>query len=459
MVALDVTNARRAGGCHAAAAIPYGSLVARSDRVRSVGGRDRFSGTAPTFAVLLFASAFFPRLLTAAGAPAVLKFAHFALAAGFLLVAGPRLRARTSRALALGLFLLFFVITLSGFANQAGLINVALDFLLLSEPFILLILLTDEKLPPRQLRWMEWCVHFSAWTTILLSWYQFGVLGHRSDDVKGVFIDEPGAHVNGAVAITYLVYAVVRFAPTRPLLGCVSAVAAISVPVIADTKQGFGVFGLTALLMTLLGLRRVDRVLRYLALTILGTSLLFLLAQTYMPSLAAIMDVDYVREGIEHKLRVFPLTMSYYHSTWNWWLGLGPGHTIGRLGWLIPSYETYLAPLGVTTSPATASLLAASQSHWIAGTSMWSFAFSWAGIWGDLGILGTSVIALLWLGVLRKLCAGEASVFIVTSTLILAFVHAWMEEPGYMLFVITLVGLLWQRRTVGTAARARSHAT
>jgi len=227
----------------------------------------------------------------------------------------------------------------------------------------------------------------------------------------------------------------------------------MTVPVIADTKQAFGAFALAGLAMMFLYVDRGTRMVAHARFMILGLLALGLIAQTQMPHLELIFDAAYLREGILHKIEVFPRMVSHYDSRWDWVFGLGPGHTIGRLGWLIPSYEAYLAPLGVTTSPATMDLLRASNAHWIAGTSLWSFAFSWAGIWGDLGILGLLVMVVLWLTTVRELCKSSASVFLVLSVLVFGFVHAWMEEPGYMLFVVTVLGLLWQSNP---AARMRT---
>lgn len=50
-------------------------------------------------------------------------------------------------------------------------------------------------------------------------------------------------------------------------------------------------------------------------------------------------------------LRIIP---TFYESPLNMFLGLGPGHTVGRLGgWMLREYEDLLAPLGSSIHPAS----------------------------------------------------------------------------------------------------------
>jgi len=70
--------------------------------------------------------------------------------------------------------------------------------------------------------------------------------------------------------------------------------------------------------------------------------------------------------------------------------------------------------------------------------------FSWAGVWGDLGLLGLIVYLALWFTVLRNFCPDDMSRFFVLCIMVFGVVFSWMEEPGYMLFVVALVGLRWQ---------------
>jgi hypothetical protein len=78
------------------------------------------------------------------------------------------------------------------------------------------------------------------------------------------------------------------------------------------------------------------------------------------------------------------------------------------------------------------------------GSSLWSPFFSWAGNWGDLGILGCGIYLALWILVYRKLCIDDVSKFFLFNVLIFGLVFGWIEEPGYILFVAVIIGINWQ---------------
>lgn len=172
-------------------------------------------------------------------------------------------------------------------------------------------------------------------------------------------------------------------------------------------------------------------------------------AKTIFPALALILDVDRLNSGLNAKFSVFYIIISYFNSYLNWFLGLGPGHTVGRLGWLIPDYLQYLKPLGVTTSPIFDAVFTAQQENYYAnaktGSSLYSLLFSWAGVWGDLGIIGLVSYIYLWFLVWRNICADDLSRFYLLTVFVFGIVFSWMEEPGYMLFVTSLIGLQWQK--------------
>jgi hypothetical protein len=95
--------------------------------------------------LLAFATAFFARLIEALGLPAAVNFLHFAtipLACGIALV---KARSKSQRQLAivqeilLGLLIFFILMCASGLLNNAGLINVVLNYLMLTEPYLLLL--------------------------------------------------------------------------------------------------------------------------------------------------------------------------------------------------------------------------------------------------------------------------------------------------------------------------------
>jgi hypothetical protein len=112
---------------------------------------------------------------------------------------------------------------------------------------------------------------------------------------------------------------------------------------------------------------------------------------------------------------------------------------------MLLEYADLLEPLGSTTHAATKAVWAAVAASWLGDqSSMFSPLFSWAGIWGDLGFIGLGAYLYLWFLVWCFVCKDDFSRFLVFCVFTFGLVFSQMEEPGYMLFVVSLIGLRWQ---------------
>jgi hypothetical protein len=145
------------------------------------------------------------------------------------------------------------------------------------------------------------------------------------------------------------------------------------------------------------------------------------------------------------KVRRFRLFLLLY-IVFNWIFGLGPGHTIGRLGgWMIRDYSRLLGPFGATSHPVSQAVWDTWNGHYL-DSSFFSPFWGFAGIWGDLGFAGLAAYLYLWSIVWRRLCPNDFSRFIVLNVLLNGFIFTLLEEPGFMLSVAVLIGLSWQER-------------
>lgn len=408
--------------------------------------------------LLALATVMFSRILVAMGAPGVFNFLHFISVVavfGLLFFSKPQSHFL---GLFVGMWALLGVIIVSAFINSAGAINIVLDYLLLIEPFLLLLAIISTRWSYSSTRYFSFWLLLFAVVNVALAFFQYFVLGFRGDKVTGLFLDmSAGAHVAGAVALSAALYFLIYF-PLRSLwIRATFAMFSTAVVILADAKQVIALFLLSLLILILTKWKHIGTILRNSAVLVAAIGVTIWMANTLFPELA-IWSTDEIRAGLEQKLSVFSLIPSYYDSPLNWLIGLGPGHTVGRLGFLLPDYLEYLRPLGATMSPVTEAIFEAQQAHWASnsetGSSMWSLLFSWSGVWGDLGLLGIGTYILLWLLVWRKLCLDDASRFLLINIVSFGVVFSWMEEPGYMLFVIALIGLRWQEHQKG---RERVH--
>lgn len=399
--------------------------------------------------ILALILAMFPRLVTAMGAPKVINFLHFFfIVVVFLLVILHKVERRNFQFF-FALALLFLVIFLSAVINGAGIINVLLDFLLLSEPFLLFLAIINIPWSQVSIKRFRFYLLAIVFLHVCIVYFQYLVMGLSGDEVEGLFLYMgAGCHLAGVVALTAALYIFFAIKAWPLWLRATVAILCSVVVIFSDTKQAIAVFLFSAIVLLLLRVGNFRKMARYLALIVIGTAIVIVGARTFYPALGVWISIDLLSEGLSQKFSVVPIIISFYDSALNWVFGMGPGHTVGRLGWLMPQYYQYLEPLGATISPVTGSVWIAHQGHYmshsITGSSMFSLFFSWSGIWGDLGIAGLLVYLYLWYLVWKKVCIDDLSRFLVITILVLGGIFSWMEEPGYMLFVICIIGIRWQ---------------
>ena len=412
--------------------------------------------------LLTFATIFFSRVIAAIGFPPIINFLHFGFVALLCGLTLPKTQIKIwnqiSKKIFFGLFILLLIIVASAVLNSAGVINVILDFLLLGEPFVLLLAIISIRMSEKSIKQSRFWLMLFAFIHLVFVYIQHFILHVDAiggpDEIKGVFLRQgAGHHVGGAVALTAGLYFFLTFRSLSIWLRTFVAVAFAANIVFADAKQVVVVFLLSIVVILLTKINNFGELLRYFLIASVAGIFVFWAAKiVFADSFSYWGNPDKFIPAIEVKFSVFPIITSYYHSLLNWLFGLGPGHTIGRLGSLIPDYIKYLKPLGVTSSPVTEAIFYENNTNSLSnaktGSSMFSLMFSWAGIWGDLGFLGLGAYLYLWFLVWRQVCLDNLSKFFLITVWIFGVIFSWMEEPGYMLFVVSLIGLEWQGRQI-----------
>lgn len=407
-----------------------------------------------TIVLLAFATAFFARLIEALGVPAAINFLHFAtvpLACGIILT---KTRSHSRRQLAivqeilLGLFIFCILICASGLLNNAGLINVVLNYVMLTEPYLLLLAIACIPMSFKSTEKLHnWLVCFGLINLLLALIQRFVLNLHLQvgleDNIKGVFVNQGSGHVVGAsVSLTFGTY-YLFVAKERPLWLRLSVFLATIVHVfVSDAKQVLAVFLVALVLLFCTKLKDITEFVKYFAGAILAVFVAVWLANNGFLA----WSVDMTLEGMKLKLVGFSIIPSFYHSPLNLLLGLGPGHTIGRLGgWMLRDYWDLLSPLGATQMPVSEAVWTVVGASWFGDkSSMFSPFFGWAGIWGDLGLLGLGAYFYLAFLVWRRLCSDDLSRFFLLTIFVFGLIFTQIEEPGYMLFMAIPIGLQWQ---------------
>ncbi|MBD2213604.1 hypothetical protein H6G27_27595 [Nostoc linckia FACHB-104] len=417
--------------------------------------------------LIAFATVFFPRIVESIGAPSLINFLHFAVVPIVfgIVITKTRVHDRKqiiiTKSLMFALILLLGVITASALLNHAGFINLILAFMLLAEPFVLLItiicipfsLATFKKFRGWLLGFATIHVILSILQRILLG---IGLLQRTSmtleDNVQGVFYLSGGGHVIGAsVSMSFSLYYFIS-ANNKPIFLRISVVIASFIALLlADAKQALMVLLAAWLILIFISVKDIKLTLQYIISAIIIGYILFWCIENLEAFRAFktwIRPEIYGPNGDATVLKTssFRIIPSYFKSLLNWFLGLGPGHTVGRLGgWMLEQYRSLLEPLGATIHPCSEAVWNVWRGNYL-DSSFFSPLFGWVAIWGDSGFLGLATYLYLASIVWRKLCCDSFCKLMMLTVLVNGFIFTLMEEPGYMLSIATLIGLRWHER-------------
>ena len=424
-----------------------------------------------TLIIIAFATAFFPRIFSYFGIPPTINFVHFPIVAIVFVIATLTTKVKNKQQIKIfwelmtGLGILLTCITVSALINEAGAINVFLQYMLQAEPFLLLLAFISIPLVGQNLVKLRNCLFGFALFNLLLAIVQSVLLpigfyprrgGTIADNTAGVFASYRGSagnYVSSAVSLYFALYFLLVFKKVPLWIRLTAFTAAVYQTHISDSKQVFLAFIVAAIILLIIKSNSPKKLLLYFTIIIAIVSLSFwasknveadfLLPYQNWINRSHIYGPD--GEATQTKLAAFRIIPTHFNSPFNWFFGLGPGHTVGRLGgWMMQKYSDLLVPIGGTIHPASAEVFQVVRSGWIAKQSTVFFPlFTWAGIWGDQGILGLAAYIYLFVVVWRKVCVDDLGRFLILSTVVFGFILTQMEEPGHMLTVVSLLSLRW----------------
>ncbi|OKH23034.1 hypothetical protein NIES593_11270 [Hydrococcus rivularis NIES-593] len=434
-----------------------------------------FSINNSTLILLAFSTAFYSRIFCSiTGAPSALNFFHFVSVSFALVVALATSRTRDRKQIALSWTLLWWLLVFLGtmvasaLINGAGIINVVFNFLLLGEPFMFLLAIVVIPLSPASLKQMRLWLLVSALINLLLAQLQrilllsgnISAAGMRgtmdaTDGVQGVFfVTGAGGYVSAAVSVSAALYFFLYVKAVPLWIRIFGLIGAIHQILISDTKQVLLTSILAWVVLVLTKVQNIKKLLGYLIAFALAVSAFVWAAQNleafsvygYWFGRSYLFGIDDPQNSaLGVKSEGIRMVLSHYHSPLNWFFGLGPGHTLGRLGgWSIREYWTILSRLGATDPPLYDEIWKFINGNWLAlTTTLVVPLFSWAGIWGDLGWVGLGVYLYLGFIVWQRLCLDDLSRFLLLTVFVYGFFLTQMEEPGFMLTIAAFIGLRW----------------
>ncbi|MDR9403215.1 MAG: hypothetical protein RI580_07230 [Halothece sp. Uz-M2-17] len=404
------------------------------------------------------------------GAPSVLIHAHLILVplVCFITLITTKIRGKQQLQIIwlflTALFWLFTVMIASCFLNEAGLINGIFQFLMLGEPFILLLIILCLPSQIQVIKSFKKWVIWSSFANMIFAFIQWPLLRagmisagglDATDGMAGVFfVSGAGNYVSATISMYFGLY-YLFYVKNSPLwLRWVTLGLAFFQLLLSDSKQVLFALIVGWFILIFVHIKDIQRTFAWI-ISFLISGFAFYWCTYNLEAFAAFknyIDRDgiYAPDGAATlaKTAAFRIIPTYYESFWNGLLGLGPGHTVTRLGgWLLQENWNVFGPLGATIHPASGDVLSAYYNNWLAMEStMFAPLFGWAGIWGDLGFIGLTVYLLLFIITWHYLCFDGFSKFLLLTVIAFGFIFTQMEEPGYMLYTFALIGLRWHER-------------
>ncbi len=420
--------------------------------------------------ILAFSVVFYSRIFCAiTRAPSILNLVHFAIVPLVLGVVLFTSRAKDRKQIAiayaflLGIFIFLFAVLASALWNNTGLINAIVSFMMLCEPFIFLLSIVcipmSAKSITRIKKWLFWSVVINFVLAAVQKplidtgkLYAKGLNG--TDGCGGVFFPTgAGNYVSASVSIAFALYFFTN-EKTFPLWMRIGAVIAAFWQILfSDSKQLLLAYLIAWGLLILVNAQDIGKTIKLLsAIAIFGYGFLWCVQnlEAFAGFTAWARPELYGADGQAWYAKFYSVRsiLSHDQSPLDWLFGLGPGHTVSRLGvWFLKDYWSILGPLGATTNPISQEAMEFCVSSWLCtGSSLFSPIFGWAGIWGDLGILG--IAAYLFFSYLTWQNFGLDDSLKVTllTVFVMGFIFTQMEEPGFMLSIALIIGLAWQER-------------
>ena len=418
--------------------------------------------------IVAFCSVFYSRIVATTIRFSLINLLHFAVVPLACVIAISTTRTKDPKQLSLcfallgGLLALLVAIMASAFWNDAGLINAIVSFMMLGEPFILLLAFSCIPLTFKSFNKIRNFLYWSVFINFVLAAAQKPLIDagrinagglNGTDGCGGVFfVSGAGNYVSATVSFTFALCFFQQ--KTVPLWTRVAvALAALWHLLFSDSKQLILAYGVAWLLLIIINSKDIVKTLKFIMAILLVGFIGMWLAQNveaFSAYTAWARPELYGSDGLAWYAKFYStrLIVSHFESPLNWLVGLGPGHTVSRLGaWFLRDYAAILGPLGSTTTSIGQESMDFVAGFWLtSGSSLFSPIFGWAGIWGDLGLLGLG--AYLYLGhlVWKYFCLNDTLKLMMLSIFVIGCIFTQMEEPGYMISIAFLLGLPWHEQ-------------
>lgn len=391
---------------------------------------------------------FFSRILVAIGFPSLIDFFHYFYFAviffyNFFIDALEKKLSGIQKFI-VGLWLFLICTTI---LNQVGLINAIISCLTISQPFILIYFCKGIHRAE-----LEKFLNFVFLANAIFAYVEYFILGYRVDNVKGIFLNMgAGHHICGAVAIIAMIYYFCKFRKT--LFKVFPILFQFFVVFFCDNKQSLFVFVCAFIVMALFGRVRFKKKLALIFAGIVLCIGIYILGRASFPAILTYLNFDRLYYGLEAKFSVFSY-LSQKTNLFSDLFGFGAGMTVSRTAQNLVNYK-FLQNFGATISDLQNAIWQLQESNWrtnsITGSSMFSLYFSYAGFYGDFGLVGLLLILFGYIKYIIKGTKSFANQLLIIYFLLHGLIFQWLEEPQFVAAVILcreILNYIYQKQQI-----------
>ena len=370
----------------------------------------------------------YSRLLSAIGLPTAINLVHYGLFFLWYVIVkifgGMKLKKTDAPVLTM-----FVCIVFAALINKVSVVNVFLEFLLITQPFILFVILKDNRLSKRL---VDRTLTIVFIVNMLFSFAQYFFFGLKSDGNKGIFLHFcMGHHVNGAIAIIACLY---FYKKDYSLFIKIPIILLEALTVfLCDNKQSIAILFLAFAVLLLVS--KPKQLIKILVPLILIAAVFLIL----------VYEIESLNKVFGHFFENSAGSGEFQKLLF----GFGPGMTCGRLAQMLPEYSI-LDALGATSPSQYSNIFELQQSHWLThtttGSSFFALLFSLAGVFGDLGIVGVLLLLFFYFYFFRKL-KDNVSKLIFLYFFIHGCVFQWWEEPAFVFCCFVSIVVLEKKKS------------
>lgn len=404
------------------------------------------------FIILGLSIMFFSRILETIGFNSLINFVHYAyffilyILYYFIDVCNKR----TTKIQNYILFLIIYI-SLSTIFNSVGYLNAVISFFIISQPFMLISLMVniDFKI-------IEKFLHFIFIINAVFAYFQYIILGYRVDEVKGIFLNMgAGHHICGAVAILAMIYYFCRI--KKPSMKWLAIALQFIVVFLCDNKQSLFVLIVSFIALIIIGRIPLRKKVILLALLAILCFLIYLFGMTVFPAIRTYFELDRDIYGLSKKLYIFQYLFNNGNIL-NVLFGYGAGMSVSRTAQNLVDYS-FLSNFGATLSDMQAEIWLIQESNWITnsltGSSMFSLYFSYAGFYGDFGIVGLLLILYGYWKFMAKKCHNIPMQLVMIFFLFHGMVFQWLEEPQFVAIIVLFIMILYNNKNISLKSSSK----